>query len=263
MRAWRFSKVQHNPVIAELIGARVVGWAAMGDPIERGPGLSQSDAVQYVSDLAILRHICAVGVLRCKFAEYNTNGAFLGVKWISLRDWTPSAESTLIPIVGDEPIEHPSEWSGKLTLAIDEVLRRIAKAEQAGEIQSGWGSEYPGGAVPIPGGIGAGVVAIIVAGAAVAVVGSFAAWRYFDPQLRMHAAAVRTAAKAYESRLRTMVETNNWAIPAGPLETVNQQWVDESHKPARNRAWLYGGCALGGIAAGVGGTAYIRSAVGG
>jgi len=278
--SWRFARVTYIPSYAEILAARVIGWAAMGDPVSMGPGMSQSDAVQYVTDLVVLRHVAAVGVLKSKFAWYSRGtNKFLGTTWNSTQNADSSypvnprykGSSYAVPMVGDEPIQsYPGPtayalggidtdtWNRKLVLALDDTIRRIAKAEQAGEIVPGWGAEMPGGARPELGAIGAGAVAIIVAGAAVAIVGSFAAWRYFSPEVRIQAAAVRTAAKAYENRLRVIAETGV-SLPPGPLELASASEVDKAAKGAANRYIGYGTAALAGGALGISGVSYIRN----
>lgn len=274
MRAWRMARVTYLPSHADFLVARVIGWASMGDPVSRGPGLDQGDAVQFVTHMAYLRSAAACGIEPYQRACYlSPGGAFLGVRTAGQppprsRYLPPRGSDRLVmlPVYGQEPITRPAygsgqmgeQWPADLALACDTVIRRVAKAEQGPEVVPGWGGEFPGGAEPIPGGIGVGAISVIVAGAAVAVVGSFAAWRYFSPDVRIEAATVAAAARAYETRLRAMV-TNGVELPPSPIELASAERVRTAAKQSRDNQMMIGA----GVVAGVGATAtllsYIRS----
>lgn len=264
MRAWRMARVTYIPSHADWLVSRVVGWASMGDPIARGPGLDQGDAVQFVTHMAYLQSACASGIEPYQQAWYRSDGSFAGVR--SLGQKRPENATIHVPIYGEEPLRRPQYGSGQmgvnwprdLALACGTVIRKVVRAERGPEVVPGWGGEYPGGASPIPGGIGVGALAVIVAGAAVAVVGTMAAWRYFAPEVRIQSAYVATAARAYETRLRAMV-TNGVELPPSPIELAAAQPVREAARESWDSKLLVGA----GVVAGVGATAtllsYIRS----
>lgn len=276
MRAFRMARVYYLPAHADLLVARVTSWAAMGDPVERGPGLDQGDAVQFVAHMAYLQHTAQFGTTATgHFAWYSTtSGQFWGVypagkapKRAQLASQRGIADAAVaVPMWGEEPFRKPAYGSGQmgeswprdLALACNTVIRKVAKAEQGPAVVPGWGGEYPGGAVPIPGAIGVGGIAVIVAGAAVAVIGSFAAWRYFSPEVRIQAAAVATAARAYETRLRAMI-SNGVELPPSPIELFQAEAVRSAAKESQSKALLVGAGTCAGIGIGATLLGYIRS----
>lgn len=268
MRAWRMARVTYIPSHADLLVARVVGWATMGDPVSRGPGLDQGDAVQFCTHLAYLRSAAACGIEPYQQAWYKLpetagKATFLGVRTgLQHPPYGVAGRLGSVPIYGQEPISKPAygsgqmgeQWPRDVALACDTVIRTVARAEQGPEVVPGWGGEFPGGAEPIPGGIGVGAISVIVAGAAVAVVGSFAAWRYFSPEVRMQAASVAVAARAYETRLRAMI-TNGVELPPSPIELASAEAVRSAAKESRDSNLMVGA----GVVAGVGVTATLLS----
>ena len=278
MQSWKYARVAYQPPVAELIAARIQGWAAMADTIERGPGLAQDDAVQFVTDLAMMRHYATNGARRWRWAIFSSAG---NLDRVMEAENAPEGFGratrsgglvhedgrTALPVVGDERYtaaptpggdgELGADWGRTLALAIDGTIGKLANAERSGTVPQGYGGPFPGGARPQPGAAPA-VVAIIVGGAAVAVIGTAAAWRYFAPQVRQQAAAVRAAAKAYQARLEAMAAAGQYIAPS-PLETLNANRVREAAGEASSRNWLIGGAAVGGIAGGAAGMAYLRN----
>jgi hypothetical protein len=271
MRAWRMAKVDYMPATASAIVARIVGWAAQGDPVSKGPGLTQGDAVQFVSWMALMRHAAAAGVEGYQVAEFTEKGTLRRIRY--LREGDPGGRirqpdgSYLYqyPIIGQERITKPDYGSGQMganwprdvALACETVIRSIKDAEQGPEVVPGWGAEFPGGARAQPG-MAAGTVAIIVAGVAVAVIGTTAAWRYLSPEVRIEAASVAAAAAAYETRLRAMV-TNGVELPPSPIELLQAEKVRAAAKKSQNRGLLVGAAACGGFGLGTVALAFLRS----
>jgi hypothetical protein len=272
-QAWRYARVTYNPAAAEIVAAKLTGWAAMGAASpEQGPGLTQDETVQFVADLAVLRHFAACGRNRVKWAVYDAAGSFLRIEWS--RDFAELGEGeTALPVVGDEAPppagmarDYPAArdptptWPRDLTLAIDALLREIKGAEVAGSIPPGYGFEaLPGG----PGGEAIqsawpiAAIAIVVGGAAVALIGKDAVWRYFDPTVRNHAASLRSAAKAYQMRLEVQEQTG--VMPAASsIETSNAATVGELAKGQSRRYWGYGAAALAGLGGGAALLSYLR-----
>ncbi len=269
MKAWRMARVQYLPAQAEMVVARITSWAAMGDPVSRGPGLDQDDATQFAAHMAYLRHVCAFGPEWSKLAWFQ-NGTCYGVR---VAGGVPAGINRLetaygVPVLGEEPFRKPilaggnmgARWPWQLALACDDVLRKVRDAEQANAVVPGWGGEFPGGAEPIQGGggIGAAGIAIIVAGAAVGIIGTAAAWRYFDPQVRIEAASIAAAARAYEVRVRTKLETGV-DLPPSPIEVAQAERVREAANNAGNTNWTIGGAVVAGLGGGLTLAALLRS----
>jgi hypothetical protein len=262
-QAWKYARVTYDAATAGIVAAKLVGWAAMGGAgAERGPGFTQNEAVQFATFLAYMRHsIASNGGQWGWFAQYGPGDRFLGTELIPTHPgWTHVAQSYL-PIVGDEPVppwrpafrevwseSNPSPtWGKQLVLAIDRVLTQIAHSEQGGEVPLGYGPQLPGeGAVtaafPVLG-------ALIVGGVAVTVIGAAAAWRYLDPQVRVRAAEVTAAARAYQNRLENAAASGVMAPPS-PLEVANAAAVGAAADEQAARYWGYGAAALAGIGGG-------------
>jgi hypothetical protein len=129
------------------------------------------------------------------------------------------------------------------------VLRRIAKAKQT---DTGAGMITPA--------VAPAVVAIIVGGAALAVVAGAAAWRYLDPDLRRDVAQVQAAATMFSARLQTNRETGKMPDPS-PVETGVAKRIEKLAKDETQRGLLVGGAVVGGLVAAVGATLAIRRAM--
>lgn len=257
MKAWRMAPVYYLPAHAEMVVARITSWATMGDVVVHGPGLDQGDATQFAAHMAYLRHVCAFGKQWDRFAYYS-GGQFAGVRTTAQPMPRSRADMTGYPIVGEEPFIRPpfgssglgDDWNRQLALACDTVLRRLAKAETADAVVPGWGGEFPGGAQPIPGGIGVGGIAIIVAGAAVGIIGTAAAWRYFAPEARIEAASIAAAARAYEVRLRAQMESGV-ELPPSPIEQAQAERVRQAASQSQTNNYIVGAAAIGGLGGGM------------
>jgi hypothetical protein len=270
-QSWRYARIDYNPAAAELVAATITGWAAMSG-VERGPGLRQDDAAQLAADLAVTRGIIATAgdPEQTRYAVYDSGGTFLRVQ----TPQGPELENgeTAIPIAGDYPFPpagfkrpydralDPNEnWARDLVLAIDRCLRDLKRTEQAGSIPAGYGIEIPPdvqlGAVPPLS------IAIIVGGAAVAVIGTVATWRFLNPELRVQVASVRAAAKAYQARL-AVLQTTGTMPGASPIEVANAAAVREASKD--QSLWYAGiaAAAMFGIGAGAAGVSYLRRQAG-
>lgn len=253
---WKYATVEFVLGAGDLLNVAIAGWATAGGTIPQA-GLTQNDAVQFVTDLAALRHAATCGAVG-EFA------IFRGGKWVrnvwSLGFPDLSDGESSVPIVGSERLSTASpgggelgpHWGRDLALAMDQIMAELADARQAGEPPSGFG---PVGIV-VPAAAPA-VVAIIVGGVALGVIGTAAAWRYLDPELRTRAAEVRAAAKAFEGRLRVLRDTGTMPPPS-ELEKANAEAVRETASTRRNRDWAYAAAAVGGLAVGTMGVAWIR-----
>lgn len=258
--------VYYLPAHAEMVVARITSWAAMGDPVSRGPGLDQGDATQVAAHVAYLRHLCAFGDGWDRMAWYQ-DGRFYGVRTVGSAapvDRLRTARG--YPVIGEEPFRKPpfgssslgDDWPHQLAMACDTVLRRLTKAETADAVPRGWGGEFPGGAEPIPGGIGLGGIAIIVAGAAVGVIGTAAAWRYLAPEARIEIASIAAAARAYETRLQLQIQSGV-ELPPGPIETAQAERVRRAASTAQSHMYTIGAAVVGGLGGGMALAAVIRS----
>lgn len=272
-QAWKYARVTFNPLAAEIVAAKLTGWAAMGAAgPARGPGLTQDEAVQFVTELAILRHSAACGLRRQQYAVYDASSGMLDTVL-----WSQPLVSIdgkhIIPIVGDEspppvglrgdysPSLDPTKtWPRDLVLAIDNLLRQLKRAELGGSVPAGYGLEPPPGgpggevvtaAWPLP------IVAVVVGGAAIAVIGTAALWRYLDPEVRNRAAVIRAAAKSYEQRLQVLATTGTMP-PASSIETSNAAAVVEMAKTQAGLYWGYGAAAIVGIGGGAAFVSWLR-----
>lgn len=230
----------------------------------KGPGLTQEDAVQLVSRWAWMRDRFmrgAAGNVRVALAEKG--GAFRGT-WDGSLDalgklLTADTRLSATLIVGDGPLVAPApggpglpnDWAIRLGRALDGLTLTIAQSEQAGDIPAGFAS--------ITKTIGpAAITAIIVGGAALAVVGGVAVWRYFDPELRKHTSAIHAAAQAYDQRLQTLKATGQMPPPS-QIELGAQSAVESASKDETRRSLVWAGAIAGGLTVGAVGIAAVRS----
>ncbi len=250
MYAWRYARVAMVPTAGATIAASVQAWSVAGSAIPQA-GLSQEDSIQAATDLAILRHTALFGDVG-HFAFYDARGAFMGDAWGRGSEMTmPEGASSAVAIVGDEPIrtnmpdangELGPGWNAELALAIDRVLKGLKGASQGASIPEGFGTI----GLPV---LAPALVAIIVGGAAVGIIGSVAAWRYLDPQLRAQLAAVRAAASAYQLRVETWKATGTMPGPS-PIELANADAVRATGAQGSSDAWIIAGAAVGGLVLG-------------
>ncbi len=274
-QSWKYARVDFDAQTALAVGAKLIGWAAMGSlGPGRGPGLTQSEAVQFAASLASLRHVAASSDEWSRVAVYGPGGQYRGTRIVNASsDW--SEEETYLPIVGESPLpsaiglfggthwtsatyaDRPLPgWPRLLCLATDRLLTQIAQAEQGGEVPEGYGAEpilggYQPAALPI------GAIAVIVGGAAVAVIGGLAVWRYLDPDVRIRAAAIDASLRSYQARLATAQVTG--IMPdASPIEIANAAAVKAAADEQQQRYWLIGAAGVLGIAGGAAGLAYVR-----
>lgn len=243
-----YAKVDYVMGGGDVIAASVTAWAAL--PTETGPGLDQGDATQLATDLSVIRHTATLEEIGC-WAIFDAAGAFRGKRYERLRMPDVPEGWQALPIVGDERLPSttplageglPKDWGRQLALAIDRTIEQIAKAKTAAGAPAGFGSLT----VPIA---SPALVAIIVGGAALAVIGTVAAWRYLDPGLRTRIAEVRAAAKSYQDRLRVKNETGTMPPPS-PIETSNADAVATAAGEREKSDWLWGAAAVGGITGG-------------
>lgn len=274
-QAWKYARVIYSPAVADTVAAKMAGWAAMGGlGPERGPGVTQDEAVQLVTNLSVLRHSAAMGVNAGRFAVYGLSGDFRGVQLNPKAETLDAEYQTAVPIVGDEPpppaglsspydpnLDPVANWPRKLVLAIDRVCTQIAKSEKGGSIPQGYGFD------PLPPGVGGegtlaawpaiGIVAVIVGGAAIATIGGVAVWRYLDADVRTRTAEISAAGTAYQARLQ-VYQASGTMPPPGPLETANAKAIEEAAKESSDKYWLIGAAALAGIGGGAALISYLQ-----
>jgi len=247
-----YSAAQASAAIALLRGA---------GPETRGPGLDQSDAIQVATHLALLRHE-VLGAGRAKVAVYRARipagrtftvtgdpmGEFLGTFYPGEG---PRQGVYRIPIVGTEPLFTrppgpglPEDWSRSLALAIDELLARIAKADEGASQPAGARSTADLSLLPFA------IVAVIVGGAAAAIVSSVALWRFLAPETRIGIAAVEQAGSDYAARLRILKETGTLPAPS-PNELASAAQIEKLASAQRPGKWMLGGAVAAGALAGL------------
>lgn len=241
------------PMIAVKLELQDVGTPFGG----AGPGMTQDEAVQVVADLALARDVVVNAGRPLRYA------AFADGKWLGnlLAEDTPDAAGAeLVPIVGDGPrriVSPPSDglpdnWPIILSDACDAVIRRVAKADRTSQIPIGYSM-----AIPV---IAPVIAAIIVGGAAVAVIGTVAAWRYLDPQARTAVKLLEASSQAYRSRLETFRETGKMP-PASDLETNTASEVLKLAGEGKSGSYLVGGLVGAGVMGAVGGGLLIGKAL--
>lgn len=266
MSSWKYSRVQLDMLAAELVAARITGFAAMSTE-GKGPGISQDDAVQYVTRLSILRHYAACGAFHFQWAVYGKDGGFVRTVWVGRDEPKLEEGQTAVPMFGDERrimaggggTGLPGNWGRLLVGAIDQVLHDIGKAEQAGSVPAGYGQQPEPAPPPVEAGFPV-ALAVIVGGAAVSIIATAAIWRYFAPEVLIAAAAVDGAARAYQMRLEHHATTGVMPPPSA-VETEGAKVVGEAAAKAQGRGWLYAGVGVGGISAGAVGAGLIKKKV--
>jgi hypothetical protein len=236
--------------------------------------MTGADSVHVAAYLAGLRDLCAswdtkTGGPWVTLAAFSKDGApermVEGSNLYIERQFTALAKSgySFIPIVGDAPFlktatraqnfNPTSGWGRKLALAIDEVQQRIGRSEQGGDVPAQM-SPAVFRAVPL---------VVIVTGAAIAVIGSVAVWRFLDPDLRRDIVMIEDAARNYATRLGLWKETGTMPPPS-VAEQEALSTVESLAKARSGSDWLWGAGIAGGITlAAVVSVAISRAASGG
>ncbi|HXS82637.1 MAG TPA: hypothetical protein VN896_07930 [Methylomirabilota bacterium] len=256
----RWARVDYSATIAES------AWGLMSHAPEiRGPGLTQADAVQVVTELAALRDLVGSWNI-ARVAEFFPGG---GSKlWTAygrrgLSELVADIErrgSRAMPVVGDAPLVQfgagvfggstdvtatnpTTNWGPNLALALDQVMVGIGKAELGPNIPIGGQQVADLVALQLA------FLAVIVAGAALSVIGSVAAWRFLDPEFRRDATIVRQAAQNYAQRLDQFEKTGTMP-PASDIEQQAAPTVLDLAKQRSGSGWLMGGLVAGGLGVG-------------
>lgn len=229
-------------------------------PEIQGPGVNQADAVQLVTDMAVLRDV--VGAWGCSHvvAFDRATGAPVGEFFPLSRAETDELATRLEKagagayyVVGDLGLSEPkiirgrsgvmANWGPQLALALDQLCIEIAHAKQGPDIPIGAMSTANMMGLPVA------AVAIIVTGAALAVIGGIAAWRYLDPDFRRDAALIRSAAEDYAKRLDTFERTGAMAPPSqNELNAVPA--VKAMADKRQGTDWTWAGIIAGGLTGG-------------
>jgi hypothetical protein len=238
-------------------------------------GWTQGDAVQACAQLAILRDNAAAWRLQ-RIAAFEEGGGYR-VRPLYVRTRTAIGRAEVGQIAsalfteglggfyryGDAPFYAPAvepgaglddDWSYQLARAADRVLVLVGDAKHGPEApaRAQLGAVFVlGPAMP---------VAIIVAGAALAVIGVTAAWRYLDPETAKAALVVRAAAEAYTERLSLWEETGTMPPPSA-LELAAADTVQRLAKERGSSALWFGLSVAGGLTAGTLAAAAISRAV--
>lgn len=230
---------------------------AAGDP---SAGLAEADAVQLATGLSVLRSIVSQPYGAGLFATYDQKGRFLGERFADsaqLQAWyekgiTPTAvvgDNALSPNPAGEGV--PADWSRQLALACDQCNHMVAKARTGPNI---------GGPIVASPVLALPAMTVIVTGAAVAVIGATAAWRYLDGEARAQIAAVEKAAEAYQARLEVYQSTGAMP-PASEMETAAAGVVKTLSDKRRANRWYWAGAAVAGGGVAIVGTAALRRAM--
>lgn len=255
----QWARVDYSPELAQAaLGALIVA------PEIKGPGLSAGDSVQVATYLAMLRDVVASfdmnrGGPYVRLALYKDGKAWRMVEFTgaqqALADEMRSKGLVGALVVGDAPFIPPHvrlpdgwtpvpNWGRKLALALDETLIRIGKAEMGPDVPVGFAEVTP---VVLP--IALGTVAVIVTGAALAIIGSVAAWRYLDPDFRRDSLLVRQAAENYAQRLSIFKDTGNMPPPSDNEKNAVTT-VESMAKSRATTEWAWVGAIAGGLMVG-------------
>src|SRR5262245_12227097 len=233
-------------------------------PEIKGTGLSAGDAVQVATYFAMLRDVVASydarkGGPHAKMALYTADGKpYRMVDFVGHTDTLASemkAKKLMgALVVGDAPFVDPHvrltswtpvpNWGRKLALALDQVLIEFSKAEQGPNVPIGFAEITP---AVLP--LALGTVAVIVTGAALALIGSVAAWRYLDPDLRRDSLIVRQAAENYAQRLSIFQDTGKMPPPS-ENETKGIDTVEKLASARGTTEWGWVAAIAGGLCAG-------------
>lgn len=220
-------------------------------PELKGPGLSQADAVQVVTQLAGLRNsVCPYSI----YAIYEQDGTFSGVREVwdaedeAIIKKAADAGKRVVNITGSGPLYSampggeglPDDWGPELALALDQCIQIIADAEKGPNIPVGFRDIAKQVAVPLP------IVAVIVTGVAVAVITSVATWRYLDPKARAAITQVREASRHFSQRLEHKRQTGE-TIPPSDVEKAAAAVVKELSDERSGHEWLWGAGIAGGV----------------
>ena len=233
-------------------------WEALKHAPPEGAGLAQADAVQVVAALAALRDLVAAPFYQ-KAIEFDPRPSvprFVEIHeaWgleaaAALRQAVADRGNRLVQVVGEAPwAPHlaPDDplprWGQKLGLALETVQLRMAKQKTGPAIPFSAEPAWFLGIPPVA------MVAVIVAGTALAVIGAIAAWRYFDPDFRTAALMVRQAADDYAQRL----EVYKQGQPMPPPSQIELDAAPTIQKMAAERSgtgWAWGLGIAGGLTA--------------
>lgn len=256
-----YAKVDWSPGGSEIIAVSLGVTAAADGSTGPNPGgtVAHADLVQLATGLSLFRDSNMIGARGlARVACFNKLGSLIGVSRVNPIDpKLPKECTSFYTIAGDGPIVSvkggaglPDNWGAQLARASDNCLRRIGKSKQTDG--SGGGMVTPALA-PV-------AIAIIVGGAALAVIGTVAAWRYLDPDLRRDIAQTQVAASAFSARLQALRETGTLPPPS-PVETGVAKRIATLSSDETKRGLLYGGAVAGGVVAVAGAGWAIRRAM--
>lgn len=240
----RYARVGYRLGYGSLVAAKLQVGGTL--PIGEGAGVVQVEADQLAATFAYSRDWCMWG--GATHAAVFHKGAYVGEE--PPPNVSP-AELDIVPVVGDAPYNYiapggkglPENWGLLLGVACDYVLGKVRTAKRSSEIPLGW-------SMMVPTALGGGIVAIIVGGAAVAIVGAVAAYRYLDPDARAAMATVATAAQLYQARLEVLKKTGKLPDPS-PIETSQAEAIKKLAGKGSANGWMLGGAVLGGLAGGM------------
>ncbi len=257
--AFQTALVEYDPMSAEAAFA-----ALRMLPAVKGPGLSQGDAIQVVTQLSVLRNQ-VVDVARfalfTKTAQLSEVVTPITEKQIAeVGDWPAITGGAVIPIAGGDDLRNaqpggvglPKSWGSDLALSLDRLMQKIADAEKGPNIPVGFSEAQKSFALALP------IVAVIVAGVAVATIASVSAWRYLDPSTRLAITQVKEAGQNYRDRIQVFNDSGKMPPPSD-AEIQAKAIVAQLSGERRKHDWIYGAGIGGGVTAFVLAAAYIGS----
>lgn len=235
----------------------------------QGPGVAQDDAVQLVSTWAWIRERIMRGAAdHVKAALYKIDKQSGKLVFVDVYE---GSEKTLYDralkygleaklVVGDGPMVAPypggaglpNDYAIKLARALDNTTKKIADSKVGGAVPAGFSDMTQAVVAPV-------IVALIVGGVALTVIGSVAAWRYLDPDVRKNTAILHAASRAYEARIQAAKESGKLPDPS-PLEVNALPTIEAASKQETNRTLLVGLGIAGGLTGAAVGVALLRSA---
>lgn len=255
-------------------GATVAAFDAMAaTPLEQGPGFDHSETVQVVSCFAVWRDFCAHGG-SAEIAFYKNGAFYYASDSVTMAEYKQimsdqladgaveskdskgkTTTTTALSVWGAGPHGQsgdwspgeglPEDWGSLLAAACDWSIDAIDKAKQAASKPPANGARVENVLLPAA----AVTAAIIVAGVAASVIGTVAAWRFFDPKERTSMAAVAGASNAYMQRIDAFKATGKMPPPS-QVEIGARKAVEAAAGDADKQAWMMFGMATGGIVAG-------------
>lgn len=215
-------------------------------------GIKHDELVQVVAYGAYLRDACQWGGT-AQLAWFDDSGKFVmftdTVTGAGQKKFAERRKLHPIPIFGANAYGSNFEgggdlgknWGRSLAQAMDATLSDFARLERSTELPT----TITGERLPV---IAPAILAIIVAGAAVATIGTTAVFWHFTSDILDHAITVYGASRAYEARVMTFQKTGVMPDPT-PVEIGAKKAIEARAGKGREEGWTAAALIGGGTAA--------------